>query len=122
MKTITAQLLLTGGLMAASAASLTAQPAERLGRGERPDRAAQRKQILDRFDKNKDGELDEEEREAARESFRSDGGPNPFSSERGRPGGPPDASGRRAGPPPDRGGRARGGGGREVPDAGNGSS
>ena len=51
--------------MAASAASLTAQPAERSGRGERPDRAAQRKQILDRFDKNKDGELDEEEREAA---------------------------------------------------------
>ncbi|MDC0065811.1 E3 ubiquitin--protein ligase, partial [Verrucomicrobia bacterium] len=74
MKTITAQLLLTGGLMAASAASLKAQPAERSGRGERPDRAAQRKQILDRFDKNKDGELDEEEREAARESFLSGGG------------------------------------------------
>jgi len=98
--------------MAASAASLTAQPADRPGRGERPDREAQRKQILDRFDKNKDGELDEEEREAARESFRSGGGPNPFSSERGRPGGPPDASGRTAGPTPDRGGRARGGGGR----------
>ena len=98
--------------MAASAASLTAQPADRPGRGERPDREAQRKQILDRFDKNKDGELDEEEREAARESFRSGGGPNPFSNERGRPGGPPDASGRTAGPTPDRGGRARGGGGR----------
>ena len=89
--------------MAVSAANLTAQPANPPGPGDRPERQAQRKQILERFDKNKDGELDEEEREAARESFRR--GPN----ERGRPGGPPDASGRTAGPPRDRGGRARGG-------------
>ena len=89
--------------MAVSAANLTAQPANPPGPGDRPERQAQRKQILERFDKNKDGELDEEEREAARESFRR--GPN----ERGRPGGPSDASGRTAGPPRDRGGRARGG-------------
>jgi len=103
MKTTAYKFLLTGGLMAVSAANLTAQPANPPGPGDRPERQAQRKQILERFDKNKDGELDEEEREAARESFRR--GPN----ERGRPGGPPDASGRTAGPPRDRGGRARGG-------------
>ncbi|MDE2714680.1 MAG: CotH kinase family protein [Verrucomicrobiota bacterium] len=89
--------------MTISAANLTAQPANPPGPGDRPERQAQRKQILERFDKNKDGELDEEEREAARESFRR--GPN----ERGRPDGPPDVSGRTAGPPRDRGGRARGG-------------
>ena len=103
MKTTAYKFLLTGGLMAVSAANLTAQPANPPGPGDRPERQAQRKQILERFDKNKDGELDEEEREAARESFRR--GPN----EGGRPGGPPDASGRTAGPPRDRGGRARGG-------------
>ena len=59
--------------MAASAASLTAQPADRPGRGERPEREALRKQALELFDKNKDGELDEKEREAARESFRRNG-------------------------------------------------
>ncbi|SVB07970.1 uncharacterized protein METZ01_LOCUS160824, partial [marine metagenome] len=112
MKITSFQLILAFGLLASTYSSLTAQPADRPGRGDRPDREAQRKQILERFDKNKDGELDEEEREAARESFRSGGGPNAFSNERGRPGGPPDASGRTAGPPPDRGGRARGGGGR----------
>ena len=109
MKITSFQLILAFGLVASTNSSLTAQPADRPGRGERPDREAQRKQILERFDKNKDGQLDEEEREAARESFRSGGGPNAFSNERGRPGGPPDASGRAAGPPPDRGGRARGG-------------
>ena len=103
MKTTAYKFLLTGGLMTISAANLTAQPANPPGPGDRPERQAQRKQILERFDKNKDGELDEEEREAARESFRR--GPN----ERGRPDGPPDASGRTAGPSRDRGGRARGG-------------
>ena len=110
MKITSFQLILAFGLVASTNSNLTAQPADRPGRGERPDREAQRKQILERFDKNKDGQLDDEEREAARESFRSGGGPNAFSNERGRPGGPPDASGRTAGPPPDRGGR--GGGGR----------
>ena len=48
-----------------------AQPADRPVRGgDRPDREALRKQILEQFDKNKDGELDEEEREAARDAFR----------------------------------------------------
>ena len=110
MKITSFQLILAFGLVASTNSNLTAQPADRPGRGERPDREAQRKQILERFDKNKDGQLDEEEREAARESFRSGSGPNAFSNERGRPGGPPDARGRTAGPPPDRGGR--GGGGR----------
>ena len=49
--------------MAASAASLTAQPADRTGRGERPEREALRKQALELFDKNKDGELDEEDQD-----------------------------------------------------------
>ena len=103
MKITPFQLILAFGLVASTNSSLTAQPADRPGRGERPDREAQRKQILERFDKNKDGQLDEEEREAARESFRS--------------GGPPRASGRPEGPPPDaargdRGGRnSRGRGG-----------
>tara|TARA_B100001250_G_scaffold167657_1_gene144400 strand:+ start:2762 stop:5395 length:2634 start_codon:yes stop_codon:yes gene_type:complete len=103
MKTTAYKLLMMGGLMVASAAPLTAQPANPPEPGDRPDRQAQRKQILERFDKNNDGELDEEEREAARESFQR--GPN----ERGRSGGPPDASGREAGPPRGRGGRSRGG-------------
>ena len=82
--------------MAASATSLTAQPADRQERGERPNREAVRKQVLELFDKNKDGELDEEEREAARESFRRNG--------------PPDLRERpAAGPPGDRGRRGRGG-------------
>ena len=82
--------------MAASATSLTAQPADRQERGERPNREAVRKQVLELFDKNKDGELDEEEREAARESFRRNG--------------PPDLRERpAAGPPGDGGRRGRGG-------------
>ncbi len=112
MKTKCFQLILTLTLMASTNASLSAQPADRPGRGERPNREAQRKQILERFDKNKDGELDEGEREAARESFRNGGRPNAFSNERRRPDGQPNASGRTAGPSPDRGGRTRGGGGR----------
>jgi len=79
--------------MAASAASLTAQPAERSGRGERPEREALRKQALELFDKNKDGELDEKEREAARESFRRNGPPDL----RGRPAAGPPADGGRGG-------------------------
>ena len=79
--------------MAASAASLTAQPADRPGRGERPEREALRKQALELFDKNKDGELDEKEREAARESFRRNGPPDL----RGRPAAGPPADGGRGG-------------------------
>jgi len=78
--------------MAASATSLTAQPADRQERGERPNREAVRKQVLELFDKNKDGELDEEEREAARESFRRNG--------------PPDLRERPAAGPPGDGGRS----------------
>ena len=79
--------------MAASAASLTAQPADRPGRGERPEREVLRKQALELFDKNKDGELDEKEREAARESFRRNGPPDL----RGRPAAGPPADGGRGG-------------------------
>jgi hypothetical protein len=61
MKIIFSPMFLACGLIAASAPSLLAQPAER------PDREAVRKQDLELFDKNKDGELDEGEREAARE-------------------------------------------------------
>jgi hypothetical protein len=106
MKITSFQLILSFGLMASTNASLSAQPADRPGRGDRPDREAQRKQILERFDKNNDGELDEEEREAARESFRREGPPRLS----GRPEGPPPDAGRR-----DRGGRGgRGRGGQRV--------
>ena len=67
----TIRLSLTLGFAIALGQAAFAQPAERPPRGgERPDREALRKQILERFDKNKDGELDEEEREAARDAFR----------------------------------------------------
>ena len=79
-------MFLACSLIAASAPSLLAQPAER------PDREAVRKQVLELFDKNKDGELDEEEREAARESFRRNG--------------PPDLRERPAAGPPGDGGRS----------------
>ena len=79
-------MFLACGLIAASAPSLLAQPAER------PNREAVRKQVLELFDKNKDGELDEEEREAARESFRRNG--------------PPDLRERPAAGPPGDGGRS----------------
>ena len=49
--------------------TLLAQPADRPPRGGGLDREALRKQLLERFDKNNDGELDDDEREAARESF-----------------------------------------------------
>lgn len=79
--------------MAASAASLTAQPADRPGRSELPEREVLRKQALELFDKNKDGELDEKEREAARESFRRNGPPDLG----GRPAAAPAADGGRGG-------------------------
>ena len=64
--------------------TLLAQPANSPPRGGGGDRDELRKQLLERFDKNNDGELDDDEREAARESFR-----------RGdRPGGAPRAQGR----------------------------
>ena len=64
--------------------ALLAQPADGPPRGGGGDRDEIRKQLLERFDKNNDGELDDDEREAARESFR-----------RGdRPGGAPRAQGR----------------------------
>ena len=66
--------------------------------GERPDREALRKQILERFDKNKDGELDEEEREAARDAFRRGERPRDQPRAEGRPSSPPS-----------RGSRSRGG-------------
>ena len=93
------RLSLTLGFAIALGQAAFAQPAERPPRGgERPDREALRKQILERFDKNKDGELDEEEREAARDAFR-----------RGeRPGDQPRAEGRPSSPP-SRGSRSRGG-------------
>jgi len=95
----TIRLSLTLGFAIALGQAAFAQPAERPPRGgERPDREALRKQILERFDKNKDGELDEEEREAARDAFR-----------RGeRPGDQPRAEGRPSSPP-SRGSRSRGG-------------
>ena len=91
--------ILTIGFAIGLGQAVWAQPADRPPRGgERPDREALRKQILERFDKNKDGELDEEEREAARNAFR-----------RGeRPGEQPRAEGRPPGPP-SRGSRSRGG-------------
>ena len=52
--------ILTAGFAIALGQAAFAQPAERPPRGgERPDREALRKQILERFDKNKDGELDD---------------------------------------------------------------
>ena len=91
--------LLTVSSVLALGQATIAQPADRPPRGgERPDREALRKQILERFDKNKDGELDDEEREAARGEFRRGG----------RPGEPPQAGGRPP-EPPSRGSRSRGG-------------
>ena len=93
--------ILSFSLTLAVGQTLIAQPADRPPRERGLDRDALRKQLLEQFDKNKDGELDDEEREAARESFR-----------RGdRPGGASRAQGR---PPqqPSRGGRGGRGGGR----------
>ncbi|MBC8243844.1 MAG: CotH kinase family protein [Verrucomicrobia bacterium] len=103
MKTMTFRFVLLFVALASSAATLLAQPSGRPGQGDRPDRDALRREVLERFDKNQDGELDDEEREAARGSFRREG--------------PPRLSGRPGGPPPDaerrdrggRGGRGRGG-------------
>ena len=68
----TIRLSLTLGFAIALGQAAFAQPAERPPRGgERPDREALRKQILERFDKNKDGELDEEEREAMPDFIKS---------------------------------------------------
>ena len=103
MKTMTIRFVLMFVALASSAATLLAQPSGRPGRGDRPDRDALRREVLERFDKNRDGELDDEEREAARGSFRREGPPGLS----GRPGGPPPDAGRR-----DRGGRGgRGRGG-----------
>ena len=91
--------ILTAGFAIALGQAAFAQPAERPPRGgERPDREALRKQILERFDKNKDGELDDEEREAARDAFRR--GERPGDQPRGE---------RRPSSPPNRGSRSRGG-------------
>ena len=54
----TIRLSLTLGFAIALGQAAFAQPAERPPRGgERPDREALRKQILERFDKNKDGKI-----------------------------------------------------------------
>ena len=95
----TIRLSLTLGFAIALGQAAFAQPAERPPRGgERPDREALRKQILERFDKNKDGELDEEEREAARDAFRR--GERPRDQPRAE--GSPSSA-------PSRGSRSRGG-------------
>ena len=95
----TIRLSLTLGFAIALGQAAFAQPAERPPRGgERPDREALRKQILERFDKNKDGELDEEEREAARDAFRRGERPRDQPRAEGRPSSPPS-----------RGSRSRGG-------------
>ena len=95
----TIRLSLTLGFAIALSQAAFAQPAERPPRGgERPDREALRKQILERFDKNKDGELDEEEREAARDAFRRGERPRDQPRAEGRPSSPPS-----------RGSRSRGG-------------
>ncbi|HBV31832.1 MAG TPA: hypothetical protein DEB49_05215, partial [Verrucomicrobiales bacterium] len=95
----TIRLSLTLGFAIALGQAAFAQPAERPPRGgERPDREALRKQILERFDKNKDGELDEEEREAARDAFRRGERPHDQPRAEGRPSSPPS-----------RGSRSRGG-------------
>jgi hypothetical protein len=105
MKPTIIRFTLLFGVLAPSAVTLSAQPADRPGRGDRPDREALRREVLERFDKNRDGELDDEEREAARESFRRDGPPKLDD----RPGGPPPGVGR--GDRGRRGGGGRGGGG-----------
>ena len=78
---------------------LIAQPSDRPPRGGGLDRDALRKQLLERFDKNKDGELDDDEREAARESF----------GRGNRPEGSPRAQGRPPQQPSRAGGSSRGG-------------
>ena len=90
-------------VLASSAAMTLGQPSGRPGRGERPDREALQREVLERFDKNRDGELDEDEREAARESFRRNGPPRLG----GRPERPSPGAGR--GDRGGRGGRGRGG-------------
>jgi hypothetical protein len=104
MKTTSFQLYLAFGVMASTTASLSAQPADLPGRDGRPDREALRREVLERFDKNRDGELDDEERKAARESFRR-GGPAAVGE---RPGGPPPDAGRRGRRSRGRGGSRRG--------------
>lgn len=48
---------------------LQAQPPRRGPRGERPDRAEMHKKILARFDANKNGKIDDDEKAAIREAF-----------------------------------------------------
>ena len=111
MKTTPIRSVLMFSVLASSAAMTLGQPSGRPGRGERPDREGLQREVLERFDKNRDGELDEDEREAARESFRRNGPPRLG----GRPERPSPGAGRG-----DRGGR--GGRGRGAPDVGSESS
>ena len=85
--------------------TLLAQPSDRPPRGGGLDREALRKELLERFDKNKDGELDDEEREAARESFGRGDRSGGASRAQGRPPQQPSRAGRSS-----RGGRGGRGG------------
>ena len=85
--------------------TLLAQPSDRPPRGGGLDREALRKQLLERFDKNKDGKLDDEEREAARESFGRGDRSGGASRAQGRPPQQPSRAGRSS-----RGGRGGRGG------------
>ena len=90
--------------------TLLAQPADGPPRGGGGDRDELRKQLLERFDKNNDGELDDDEREAARESFRRGDRPEGASRAQGRPSQQSNRGGRSS-----RGGRGgRGGKGQRI--------
>ena len=90
--------------------TLLAQPANSPPRGGGGDRDELRKQLLERFDKNNDGELDDDEREAARASFRRGDRPEGASRAQGRPSQQSNRGGRSS-----RGGRGgRGGKGQRI--------